>query len=194
MRFTLKYSGTDLLSAGNANRRKREKQILRQHCHKQLVRIWDDDNVLRHVERRSLQRPIKIKDRYGFPRPLKVRHGRPPIWGFLFRELIHGAAFIPLITGPMEASCHLALRVGRPAVPGGIVFGGGDLDGRLKTLFDALSVPKDAGAIDAKDVTQGEYICLLSDDELLFARSRSRVWPADSLFLRKLTIPHRSSP
>jgi len=67
----------------------------------------------------------------------------------------------------MEAHCHLSLRVGRPAKPGNIIFTGGDLDGRLKTLFDALAVPKDKDAIDARDATQDEYVCLLSDDELI---------------------------
>jgi hypothetical protein len=67
----------------------------------------------------------------------------------------------------MEAHCHLALRIGRPARPGEIVFSGGDLDGRFKTLFDSLAMPKDTQAVDAKDVTQAEYICLLSDDELI---------------------------
>jgi hypothetical protein len=67
----------------------------------------------------------------------------------------------------MEARCHLALRIGRGMRPGSIVFSGGDLDGRLKTLFDALAVPKDDHQVAAEHVEQTEYLCLLSDDSLI---------------------------
>jgi hypothetical protein len=137
MRFTLKYRGEDLKSSGNSDGRIREKQILRECFHRQVKNIWENHNSLRHISRKELQEPTKVADRFEVARPIKG--GLP---GILFRHKVHNSWFVPMITGPMEAYCHLALRVGRPTKPGQIVFSGGDLDGRLKTLFDSLAIPK----------------------------------------------------
>lgn len=169
MRFTLRYAGDGLLSAGNTATRKREKQLLRTHFHQQLKRLWEANNVLRGIPRTKLTQPIKVHDSYDLPRPLG--NVEPLIRNFLFRVQYHNSWFIPLITGPMEAHCHLAIRVGRPIKPGSIVFDGGDLDGRLKTLFDALAIPKEEHSLDPRDVSEQEHICLLSDDSLITALS-----------------------
>ncbi len=164
MRFTLKYQGESLLSSGNAPKPE-QKQILRSHFHCQLKKLWDTSNVLQFIDRRALPEPVKVKDKWerGEPRVVSER----PLEGFLYRRKIYDSWFVPLITGRMEAACHLSIRLGRPIRPGMIVYEGGDLDGRLKTLFDALAVPKDASAVKQADCQQDEYLCLLSDDELI---------------------------
>ena len=46
----------------------------------------------------------------------------------------------------------------------------GDLDNRIKTLFDALKIPREASALpsDAKpDEDQKPFFCLLQDDSLI---------------------------
>lgn len=58
----------------------------------------------------------------------------------------------------------------RPEPPGSIITQAGDIDNRLKTLFDALKVPKEASALPPNDDPQeGEtsFFCLLEDDNLI---------------------------
>ena len=53
---------------------------------------------------------------------------------------------------------------------GRIVHNGGDLDNRIKTLFDALRVPSAASEIpkpDQFDYSSGGMYCLLQDDKLI---------------------------
>jgi hypothetical protein len=52
--------------------------------------------------------------------------------------------------------------------PGGLVENGGDLDNRIKVLFDSLKVPDrgSMGAFEPKD-GQDPFFCLLSDDRLI---------------------------
>jgi hypothetical protein len=61
----------------------------------------------------------------------------------------------------------------RPGAPGNLVVQGGDIDNRLKTLFDALSVPtkEQVQAIRHKGWQPGNdevpFHCLLSGDDLI---------------------------
>lgn len=57
----------------------------------------------------------------------------------------------------------------RPEEPGSVITQGGDIDNRLKTLFDALSIPR-ADQIPVGDSPgKGEdpFHCLLEDDNLI---------------------------
>jgi len=163
MRFTLKYRGEELKSSGNTGGRILEKQLLRACFHRQLERVWAKHNQLSLVKRNTLQPPVMASGRYDVKRPIEGS----TLYGFLFRHVVKDTGFVPLLTGPMEAHCHLGLRVGRTVKPGSIIFDGGDLDGRLKTLFDALRMPRDASEL-PKDFHGGaECLCLLSDDSLI---------------------------
>jgi hypothetical protein len=165
MIFTLRYTG-DLKSSGNTGGRGKDKQGLREHFHPQLERIWSRHTVLKKINRETLTEPVKAQDRWEPPYPNALK-----IDSHLFRCMVRGASFIPLITASMEVHCHLSLRIGRP-VRVGTIFAGGDIDGRLKTLFDALTVPKDDGQV-PDGTTAREYLCLLSDDDLITALSIS---------------------
>jgi hypothetical protein len=58
----------------------------------------------------------------------------------------------------------------RRANPGDIVGHGGDVDNRIKTLFDALRVPSNGGEIpgDARpEPSEDPFFCLLEDDALI---------------------------
>jgi hypothetical protein len=117
------------------------------------------------VNRSELQLPIRTGDDW-VRRP--IQPGRTELDGFLFRRRLRDLWFIPMITMPMEAHCHLALKIGRPMKPGRLIFEGGDLDGRLKTLFDALAMPKEEAALpDGVSGDDGEVLCLLADDSLI---------------------------
>ena len=58
----------------------------------------------------------------------------------------------------------------RPEEPGAIITKGGDLDNRLKTLFDALRKPKDLQELPdnyPQPLTEQLLYCLLEDDALI---------------------------
>jgi hypothetical protein len=54
--------------------------------------------------------------------------------------------------------------------PPGSVFSAGDIDNRLKTLFDGLLIPKEAnqlGSYSSPGVGEDPFFCLLEDDSLI---------------------------
>lgn len=79
-----------------------------------------------------------------------------------------GRGFVPLVTSDMEVRCKLDILFLRPGNPTGLI-SGGDLDNRLKTLFDALRLPANLEEAGGKR-QEGEdnpTFCLLEDDRLI---------------------------
>jgi hypothetical protein len=77
--------------------------------------------------------------------------------------------FIPLVTRLHGLVCEIDLTFLRRQDPGAIVNVGGDIDNRLKTLFDALRLPHGAdelGRSTEPDDSPNIY-CLLEDDVLV---------------------------
>lgn len=82
----------------------------------------------------------------------------------------HGFTFAPLVCHNMHAVAELDIKLLWPHSPGSIITGGGDIDNRLKTLFDALKVPSEptalpSGCAPAQD--EQPFFCLLEDDSLI---------------------------
>ena len=87
---------------------------------------------------------------------------------------IGGFTFVPLVSPDLHLICELDIFMLRPEPPGAIVTQGGDIDNRLKTLFDALRCPHDVGELPKgafPDVTEQPFYCLLEDDLLITAVS-----------------------
>jgi hypothetical protein len=83
------------------------------------------------------------------------------------RAPLGGFVFVPLITRLHALSCQLDIKLLRREDPGAIV-NGGDLDNRLKTLFDALRMPHEVGEIGDKPSSEGQVVfCLMEDDSLV---------------------------
>jgi len=74
----------------------------------------------------------------------------------------------------MSLFAEIELDLMRPEPPGRLLTQGGDMDNRLKTLFDALTMPRHANAL-PPDVQpqEGEmpFFCLLEDDNLVTSLS-----------------------
>jgi len=73
--------------------------------------------------------------------------------------------FYPVVSGRIWTIAELDILMLRPGNPGSIWEGGGDIDNRLKTLFDSLKVP-DSNVAHLHD-GQGHVFCLLQDDKLI---------------------------
>ena len=70
--------------------------------------------------------------------------------------------FIPLIRNSLALRAGIRIIFLRKEAPGR-VYQGGDMDNRLKTLFDALSVPN-ADQVVGEPTDNPDIYCLLEDD------------------------------
>lgn len=90
---------------------------------------------------------------------------RPP-----FLRKVNGLRFVPLVNEHVNLVANLKVVLLRPEEPGRIITQSGDIDGRLKTLFDALRMPKAAQEIPVGFKPSDEedpFYCLLEDDALI---------------------------
>jgi len=84
-----------------------------------------------------------------------------------FYVSVGGAQFVPLVTRNHALIAKLDITFLRREEPGDILRDGGDLDNRLKSLFDALRIPHSEQEIDKKAETPARVYCLLEDDSLI---------------------------
>jgi hypothetical protein len=144
MRFMLHYRGP-LRSNGNSE----HKHELRRHFHVQLKRLWEQKPLAEMPK--WLQDP-RDPSEYNFLRPIG--------------QLV----FAPLVTEEANAVVELNLTMLRPEQPGGLLTQGGDIDNRLKSLFDALSMPRHENALPRQQgslVSERPLFCLVEDDNLV---------------------------
>lgn len=144
MRVVLHYRGPLKANAGPAH-----KHELRRHFHLQLQQLWSQKPL---AELTGALGPLRDPALYHFVRPMAP------------------FTFAPLITEEVNAVAELHITLLRPEPPGGLITQGGDMDNRLKTLFDALSMPPQVNAL-PPDATPGPdespYFCLLESDALI---------------------------
>jgi hypothetical protein len=76
--------------------------------------------------------------------------------------------FAPLVSKRLDLMCELDITFLRRQPPGQLLGEGGDIDNRIKTLLDALSMPPLAQQREFETTTDIEPIhCLLQDDSLV---------------------------
>jgi hypothetical protein len=92
-----------------------------------------------------------------------------PLGDMLFYAVrVGGFRFVPLVHRAHKLACGIDVTFLRRERPGAIVQGG-DLDNRLKTLFDALRMPHDKSELKGDEPSQPDQrvFCLLEDDSLI---------------------------
>jgi hypothetical protein len=148
MRFTLHYRGSL-----KANRGAKDKHALRRYFHGQLRCLWEQPPLLDY--RDYLSENVKSGE-------ISLIH---PIGQF---------KFAPLVSSRLHMIAELDITLLRPGPPGNLISQSGDIDNRLKTLLDALKVPKEPTALPAGEVPLADedpFFCLLEDDTLITAVS-----------------------
>jgi hypothetical protein len=143
MEFTLHYRG-EL----KGNRGSKDKQALRRHFHAQLKTLWTQ---------------LPLKELHKFIDETPGSHAS-------IIKSKHGFKFVPLICEKLNLVAELKITMLRPEPPGAIITQSGDIDNRLKTLFDALKLPSEPNSIPKDDCPrEGEHLffCLLEDDNLI---------------------------
>jgi hypothetical protein len=110
--------------------------------------------------------------------PIEYHHGMTPFIGIYTRETIleslvgqyqcAGFRFVPLVRQALALICSINVLYLRPGHPGHVI-GGGDIDNRIKTLFDALRLPVSEAELGGHRLEEGEdpFFCLLEDDGLI---------------------------
>lgn len=144
MRFTLFYRG-ELKS----NRGVSDKQAIRRVFHPQLKCLWSHPPL---ADFREWLQPE--------PKPGAIT----------LVEQVGKFQFVPLVSERIHMVAEIEITMLKPGPPGDLVSHAGDLDNRVKTLLDALRVPREAAAIPKDDEPlEGEtpFFCLLGDDRLV---------------------------
>jgi len=147
MEFTLVYQGKLKANGGI-----KEKQCLRRIFHRQLKQLWET-NIFESV-----------KNRYFLD-------DNPPKGNTSIIQKVGKFRFAPLVTQRLHLFAELSIIMLRPEPAGAIITQGGDIDNRLKTLFDSLRMPKNEGEIPKDDSPEEKdedpFFCLLEDDKLV---------------------------
>jgi hypothetical protein len=163
MEFRLLYEGV-LNSSGGANTRPHEKHAIRRSFHPQLRRLWHVQSNLRELADRYWVSTIS-----GSPPPTTPEERLELGIAELGRRWERaGFQIVPLITPNVKLRCSLDIVLLRPEEDR-YIFRRGDIDGQVKTLFDALRMPEDLGetrGIGPQD-DENPFFCLLQDDRLI---------------------------
>jgi len=161
MEFRLVYDGW--LPPAAQEGRKEEKHDIRRVFSRQL-------EVLFHTHPR-LKRDREVANANPGGDGVSLTLGKP------FKGLTHGAPdlfkrsgrnFLPLITGDKGIGCAIDILFLRRDPPGGVVKNSGDIDNRIKTLFDALRLPRNDSEVYGDPAGEPDpFYCLLEDDRLI---------------------------
>jgi hypothetical protein len=155
MEFRLTYEG-GLLGSSRNNTRAAHKHEIRRVFHAQLRQYWKVHPYL-SVALRSHRRLAQYN---------------PPILrrDFLAQEYARlGYNFVPLVTEDLSLFCSIDVLFLRPSMPGEAM-ASGDIDNRLKTIFDALRMPvskEELGGYETPEADETPFYCLLTDDKLI---------------------------
>jgi hypothetical protein len=157
MEFRLTYNGR-LKSRASATAR--DKQAIRKKLHPQLRALWSRD-------------PLVNLARLADPRV------QPAEGAISLVQRVGAFAFVPLASRRWFTIADVDVLFLRRSSPGQLIGHGGDIDNRIKTLFDALRVPNTAelpqGEMPAED--EEPFYCLLQDDALVTTLSvRTDEW------------------
>jgi hypothetical protein len=162
MEFRLTYAGPLSATQGNevGGRAKRQhKHDIRKRFHPQLKQL------------REITPFLKTGERSGPSTFLLEESPDPPrldIESLAAKYGVDGWNFVPLVTEELNLICELDILLLRPQRPGKVI-SAGDLDNRLKTLVDALRIPKKGeGYADLpQESDEKPFHCLLADDSII---------------------------
>ncbi len=102
----------------------------------------------------------------------QFREGQLAATSRVATELYKRGSFfcLPIVRADLHLVCDLDILFLRRENPGSLISGGGDLDNRLKVLFDALRLPQDDNEVrdlSPESVEEHPLLCLTEDDKLI---------------------------
>lgn len=159
MDLTLRYDG-DIPSGQNGDKHSDVKQTIREKFSSQLRTYWRGSQTLSKYVKEGLPEIPYVR---GKPCRVETLGPHRP----LFKVALCGFMVMPLVTWHNGLACDLEItflgdahNVLRPE---------GDLDNRLKIVFDALRMPLHSGEVPATMFGSGDedLFCLFEDDSLI---------------------------
>jgi hypothetical protein len=171
LEFSLTYDGPLPSCPHNKEESKSDyKQNIRLEFAEQLARHWNGEPMLRNWKRQGLPLVSIVNRRAEVP-PLAVNTNPH------FVAEMCGYGWTPLITRTNGLVCELSILLKRRSDPGELIVSGndgGDLDNRLKILFDALRMPLSEREVPGNmwgpgsdDRQRVDLVVLLEDDSLI---------------------------
>lgn len=154
LEFTLVYEGE--LFAYREDRAP-HKHSIRKQFHPQLRLLWE--HKLAHWMTSNRVSATVRQYEAGPPKVEQIA------WNFQRGPF----QFVPLVTEKLVLACKLDILFLRREVGLGRIIQGGDIDNRMKTLFDALRIPKTLEETGNLPLLESEkpFFCLLEDDALI---------------------------
>ena len=155
MEFRLIYRGS--LKGSND---KEHKHDLRRKFHPQLKKLWGQTPLKEFL----LLKGGPDIDFKRIQQSFHIGHG------FDFGQEVGNCFYVPLVRSELHLVAQLRIVLLRPEPPGEIITQGGDIDNRLKTLFDALRKPVEAKEVPSRwcpEQTENPMYCLLQNDSLI---------------------------
>jgi hypothetical protein len=158
MQFRLIYQGP-LASQQSSGGCLEQKHAIRRVFHDQLRTLWNEHASFRYMRPRTWD--AESQDFVlRLPGPSVVYRHR----------LGHDVGFVPLIGKHRGLSCSLDVVFLRRDSPGGFIQHGGDVDNRLKVLFDALRMPSQDELLDEPPpIDENPMFVVMEDDKFIDA-------------------------
>jgi len=149
-----------------------DKHKLRKHFHPQLRELWQQHPDLRRQAQTKFLRILAPP--YG----VRVEYASSPdqMGAKTWIEHIaddhitcNGNRFVPLVSEAGGFTCSLNILFLRRDNPGSLIRHGGDIDSRIKVLFDGLKMPKQVSELGGwqVDADENPFFVLLEDDKLV---------------------------
>jgi hypothetical protein len=171
--FRLIYKGplpADRNDRTGQSARAEDKHKLRKHFHLQLRELWKQQPDLRfQAETPWVREQVTPADR-------RIRPALPGEQGKSWIECIaddhitcNGNRFVPLVSEQGGFTCSLNILFLRRDNPGSLIQHGGDIDNRIKVLFDGLKMPMQVSELGGHQIEANEnpFFVLLEDDKLV---------------------------
>lgn len=163
--------------------RAKDKHKLRKYFHPQLSELWKQHPDLREQAEALFFRYRSPSNTAGWPGPdvdhvVRVAPNDPASAASNVKNWIQhiaddhdrcGGRFVPLVSKANGFTCSLDITFLRRDSPGGLVANGGDIDNRIKVLFDGLRMPDTVSELGGFPIEADEdpFFCLLEDDRLI---------------------------
>jgi len=177
LEFRLVYKGPLPSDTGDGNKAK-YKHLIRKHFHQQLRQLWKVHPSLR-AQLEGLWIKVSQNDNGTWNViPVTVFSGNPishsdqPVKTWVEHvaddHQCAGARWVPLVSKLSGLACSVDILFLRRDGPGDIVWHG-DIDNRIKTLFDGLRKPEKVSDLGGYSIDPDEepFYCLLEDDRLI---------------------------
>ena len=173
MKFTLTFDG-DLPSSGNKSKPEAASRI-RNAFHHQLAELWESHVILRQLARTartSYQGEFRVSADYS-PASLSdfrgsipdLMDGQTDLCGRI--DIAKIGSFIPLVRQSLYLACSVDVLFLRHEDPLNLMKQGGDLDGRIKTLFDGMTMPVAGSGYKGEKPTADPLYVVLEDDAFI---------------------------